>query len=313
MPVVMHGSNGQDIVFPFRPFLHDRVAYHHTDVGGLLGILEMNCLWASSPLALNDSAEMQYGLKVMEDTWASMDKSNAHPAHIPVVESLFQDSLGEALTSSIFVLSATGFRDSLNQWQGYGGRQSYAVGIDTGTFLNAEVRGLPYDPNVGSIPATLPGWYEVLYDDAAQRAACLEALEFVAGSPLHGEVADPCHDVSTALMLLGTLVASIKHPAFRDEREYRYTLANTGSGGDRNTLHFRSSARGLVPYVKLVERDTQNMGFDSRGSLPLREVICGPGSGTESQQLDVHLTKRLLALHGYEDVPVRASSVPYRP
>lgn len=90
---------------------HGTVGYHHTGTLGLMGVLQSNELWASSPMALNDSREVRHGHDVMIRTWRDMDKSQFDPKHVAVLDSLLEERLAEVVLTRTFILSVTSRRD----------------------------------------------------------------------------------------------------------------------------------------------------------------------------------------------------------
>jgi hypothetical protein len=44
-----------------------QIVYHYTDINGLLGIIESDCIWATHVSRLNDSSEYLHGIKVVRD------------------------------------------------------------------------------------------------------------------------------------------------------------------------------------------------------------------------------------------------------
>ncbi len=301
------GTSGL-LALPQGPHIHKVTGYHHTDAAGFIGIVENNELWASSPMVMNDSREVRHGQKVLRRTWASMNRTVLDPAHVAFLDALLiPGRLVEVVLSSTYVLSVTAERDSLNQWQGYSGRQGYAIGLSLASYLNPRAR--PGTTIIHQQPIAFPGWYKVLYARIKQVEACQAVLEFL-GSPLlrrEGLSSDLYEVLATTL--LGTLVLRLKHPAFKDEREYRYIASDVGSNADTHMVWWRAGPRGPVPYAKLVDRGTQNRDGQYAGSLPLQEVLSGPGADAASMVL----TRRLLAAAGYDGVPVTKSRAPYTP
>ena len=49
--------------------------WHYTDAGGVFGILSTDELWASSALHMNDTAELELGVRRVHEAFQSMDLS----------------------------------------------------------------------------------------------------------------------------------------------------------------------------------------------------------------------------------------------
>jgi hypothetical protein len=272
--------------------------YHYTSPSGLLGILEKNCLWASSALSLNDLSEVTYGFGVVKEVLEERKGSTFTDAIWPVLGDETRDSLRDAA----FFLSASAHGDSLNQWLGYSGKQGYAVGLDTSVNL---VQLTESDQEIAYLNHNLvSGWFDVIYDRDRQRQAVNVLLDFLE----QGHVPGSTHTALHARLWLGTLLVQFKHPAFRDEREVRYLATRLPSPVE----YFRAGAYGVVPYVKLVTREPGEY-FYTRSSgrkLPIVSVACGP-LNAEERLPAMAATRRLLAATGYS-ADVAPSDAPYR-
>ena len=91
------------------------------------------------------------------------------------------------------------------------------------------------------------------------------------------------------------LAAFVKSEAFREENETRIALAVPPD--DSRAIHFREAAEMLIPYVEV---------FSGRRSLPITEVIVGPGPLQGRSAAGV---VQFLRTHGL-DVAVRLSEIP---
>jgi hypothetical protein len=98
-----------------------------------------------------------------------------------------------------------------------------------------------------------------------------------------------------------------KHPAFREEKEWRLIRLSALS---RETPYkavpsFRPRHDGLVPYVPLSTERKDDV------ELPIAEIVVGPGAHPD---LAVTAAQHLLELHSYTDVVkiVRRSEIPLR-
>ena len=92
------------------------------------------------------------------------------------------------------------------------------------------------------------------------------------------------------------IAATIKHSAFREEKEWRLLL----SRGERK-LKYRTRGSLLVPYV-------EQMFGDNLKAL-LAEVIVGPSTHKEQT---AEAIKGLLVENGFTSTEVRLSETPYR-
>jgi hypothetical protein len=195
--------------------------YHYTNGTGLLGILDNRCLWASSPLALNDTSEFSYGLGVARSVWRDWQAAHSLPdwkADV-VARALSDEHLGTVRDRAYFI-SASRIDDSLNQWQGYAGRLGYAVGIKTDEYLallaSEDSRGDAAWRNLPLAGEMMAGWYDVIYEQDEQKSEVRRLLEFL----LAGLPNDPSDALSIsafqhhARYFMGTLVSLLKDKSF---------------------------------------------------------------------------------------------------
>src|SRR5262245_39574915 len=198
--------------------------------------------------------------------------------------------------------------DLLSQWRGYGPSGGFAIG-----FRRSSLEGLQHaaTQSVGQRLATFlarppevvehpsdPSTHtdirlaRVTYGDEAIGTVVDDVLRRIAPEP----TAHPgVHGYYRAKTVLLPSLATIKHGAFREEREWRLIIS--ASLGDA-AVAFRTAQLGLVPYVELPipERAIVN-------------VVVGPG---HHPVLRRHGVERLLDENDLEEVDVRDSSAPFR-
>lgn len=283
--------------------------YHYTDATGALGILSAGQVWFTHFEYLNDRLEGHYFVEVLR-RWLARPGEGAERA----VWARLVVAQGLSLLRSFgtpYVFSLSEDRDSLSQWRGYGGDGAgYAVGFD-GQALKSILRPKSRPPTFARVDTV-----KVVYDEDEQHRLL---TRFAERWPSDG---DRLHDVATAALAELVFAPSFKHPAFREEREWRVVLAGQGvemartqpnvaeeqrgwAAAMQNWLHFRPSPRrGLVPYLAV-------------GSelLPLRhlirEVRLGPRIPRDEGERALEL---LLATRPEElgTVTMTYSSAPYR-
>ncbi len=290
--------------------------YHYTGAGGLKGIFDSNTLWATDAEFLNDARELQFGRDEMLAVLAEYAEE-LFPAARPF-DGGEQYSRAEVVRSAIAYLLDTGGRqqgdgvyvscfceagDLLSQWRGYGAGGGYALGFDVGALRDITAIPTTLRQTDGHGPGTLvaapdqmhlrPTLMQVHYGPEAITDVVATVRQQIAPLPTGHPGA---HGWAQAVTLAIPALASIKHPAFSEEREWRLIIADTGAAGP---ARFRLGPLGLVPYVE-VPIDL---------SVALREVIVGPSPYPELHKLAV---TRLLSNAGLHNVPLRLSDVPYR-
>lgn len=302
------------VPFPGPPRVLNGFVWHHTDANALISIVKRKWLWVSSFRSMNDSSEAIHGEEVLREGFAEFSQSNElHPVLAQALQLVEYWGIRGQLRGQAFLLSATGVFDSLNQWQHYSHQQGYALGFEIGY-------GLKTAPDQASLggdadPTGGPAWLEVMYDRDEQRQLVIDIL---------GDANEQAQKVDTTsaedengLSLMQRLanyngsllfpliqcVASFKHSAFAPEREFRWVASGSTGGVD-----FRSSARGIVPYITRYF----DVGSSKVGATRLAAVMCGPGSQRDQDEDILNVTQLLEAYGMAAEVQVLRSGVPYR-
>src|SRR5579863_7496945 len=114
----------------------DASLFHYTTADGLKGIIEDNCLHASSAYFLNDSSEIDYGYRVLDGVFEEFEKHRpSWPSILTVrlVRELRQMFSSEAARvkrmKSIYVACFCEDGNLLSQWRAYGQSGGYCLGI----------------------------------------------------------------------------------------------------------------------------------------------------------------------------------------
>lgn len=299
-------NQGRKRVVSFEDSKH-AVAYHYTNAAGLIGIIQNSCLWASSPVGLNDLVEFTYGVDVIAEVCKSWPKDGLSELQRRYLAAL---SIGEPIKrhfESVYYVSASASSDSLSQWRNYSGRLGYCIGIDT-TVQLAVVDGggtSRTGENYERISGVMGGWYDVVYNSDQQQKLI---WDFISES-LRGvdEAYGPELMVSRDSGFLATLASTMKHATFAEEQEIRFVASKLQDMHE----NFRAGDFGVIPYVEVAKATDRRHFIDSpQEPLPLTQVTCGPANSSE-QPLVEGAVVRLLKDKGYE-VPVVVSTSPYR-
>lgn len=295
--------------------------WHYTDWGGLEGIVSSHVLWATESGGLNDPSEVTRAANSLLCTWEQALDRLVPDAPKEDADAWLRDMTGRVSESRFFFVSACLDGDKLQHWRSYARGRGYAIELD----LNTEFRILGpqhlYRPGF----APNPWWRMVTYGDydvgRSQRGGSLihgrEGImeialnEFAARS--RGERPD---EQAFWEHLEANYVSSVcfnKHHAYADEEETRLAFVDPPFA---DFVHMRSG--GYAPsrstaYLKVVadESDLYAYSIDRAPQLPIKSVKIGPRYGTEIKR-EIDQVTRLLRDHGYVDVDVTVSDIPYR-
>jgi hypothetical protein len=274
------------------------VLYHYTTFTGLLGIVKSRALWASDIRYMNDSAELRHTADLISvEVRERID--GGHPN--PHLLTQFVDWVSHRITSGHMLFGAS-FRSQgnlLSQWRGY---STPGKGVSLG--FSPE-----YILQCAEKQHFMVG--RCIYEPAKQRLLIREvvdAVETLAGRLAVGErtaaersvlYRETFAEVETDLL---RIAAILKHPSFREEREWRIVSPVIANNVESPIL-FREGHAMLVPYIE----------FDiSQGDEPIAmdHLFLGP---TANINISMNSLKMFLEKNGI--IPKRGidyCQIPFR-
>lgn len=284
-------------LLPTPPHDPPQSLWHYTSGAGLIGILRSGRLFATHVSCLNDTLEYQYLASLLLDE--SRARATREPD--PAVRALHEGTINalssrDVTRAGIFVTCFSREKDDLGQWRGYGGGDSsYAIEFD-------------YSELFKRVGARRPetGLWRASYDAKRHQtivSAIVEnqiqlAQRGLRFSPEQGDKWFETWGRGYAAMI-DLLHAAVKHPKFESEKEYRILVKLRD--GEEKDIQFTAKDTLLSRHLE--------MDWTEEGKLPIRSVMVGPGRWQAVSKISVG---DLLRKHGYEDLPVTLSEVPYR-
>jgi Protein of unknown function (DUF2971) len=234
--------------------------WHYTTTPSLLSIINSERIWATDAMYLNDSRELLEGAGRLDfEATRALAEPTPNPSPVRALWLEIERALGSHAKVLMpeqgpFVACFCSEGDLLSQWRGYSSGSGYAIG-----FSGASLRAL-----AESIGGSL---MEVIYDPPDAGQASL----FYGSAMTVGE--------SGNRLIPGPLaLAKFKHPAFREEREWRLVVpaSTVPLAEPKPSVKFRSGTLGVAPYLEI--------GF---GRDAIAEVRVGPGGDQELRRLAV--------------------------
>lgn len=308
------------------------LVWHYTDGGGLLSILANHILWATSSAFLNDAQEVALGVGRIADRLRELALDD--DTYRLITEGLDPFRSSSTVASRCYILSASETWDSLAMWRLYGGaRESYAIGLDPEVPLSVLSNGGTFDDTelVGArVYLKRMRWEPVRYR-ADEQAALIEAVvddlpaQLVqlrsALTALGDERATILPESTWSLVRsvlddLEQALVLIKHEGFSEEREVRQAIVMhsdeqqpEAADLEAQLLSYRPTGYGIAPYLRLTGGTDERSVTDVPALLPIRAVAISPSPNGVAAEQSV---RRLLESHGYRDVSVIRSAIPYR-
>ena len=262
--------------------------YHYTSASGLMGVVTSKTIWATDISYLNDAQEFRYARSVVQRT---LDRRLSH--ELSDAERTYYSALPEVLDRTkgthVFVASFSTEGDMLSQWRAYCPEGSgFAIGF-SGKALQTLAKAQDFE------------LFECMYDPSVQEAQAekLLMLAFHDHESAKRNLGDTPPFGEFFLPHFTRLAATMKHPSFHEEKEWRLVSGPLAMTNPR--VKFRSGKRLLIPYVPFALERRRSMAS-------LRSFRIGP---TPDPDLTQH---SLLAFMVAKDITRRVdrSDVPYR-
>lgn len=280
------------------------VVWHYTSTDGLWGIAKSHEVWATSPSALNDTSEIQYGADIIRAAWAGLSQQLPPSRGTDYINNVQKDQLAAVVRARVYVVSASTEPDLLSQWVHYAQTDGFAIGLHTNGYWH--MKGGDGEPIEDSSEVwSERGWYDVIYERARQMEVATNVLRWVVKAVDSGararepRVAAPNYgDPSIALR---TLLLQLKHPSFSDEREVRLVIPKPSGA----TEDYRVSRGRLIPFICVGQHPLRE-GVPK--SLEINGIVLGPSVMPGSSST----LGNFLSANGYGVVPLAHSEIPYR-
>lgn len=302
-----------------RKYTKKDTFFHYTNLLGLKAIVENQSFFASNSAFLNDKEEFYFGIKLFCETIGDLEIEKEFVA----CESLFKSvkSLLNLKKSNRYVTCFSLDGDLLSQWRAYADDgKGIAIGFDPKKLSEAfEIKA-----------EGLFIVYEYSQQKAMSDAVLRECTKFyIKKKNLFDWGGNEQFDKMVAeeiTFFINRYVGQFKHRAFIEEDEYRFDLAIDSDINQNRELHYRVGKNNLlVPHLVLKtnyqdekeQRQKSGQGLEELEKdkkyrvkqLPINSIIIGPSMDYElnRQSLDDFFKK-----HGYDNVSIEKSKVPYR-
>jgi Protein of unknown function (DUF2971) len=278
----------------------DGSLYHYTDSKGLIGILENRVFWATNIQHLNDRSEITHGADLVRRRLDAALKGQSGPLATLLVQAKDKFNPFDILT--VYVACFSELKDDLSQWRAYGqSGGGYAIGIS---------------PRFGHRPEKVPliSLRRVIYEEAKQIGLIDDAISTLMrfAAPIYKSGYPSGHEQMADQLLrffkrrIGDYLWCFKNPAFRDEREWRFTYIGGPFGMGDRPLKFRPSPGGVVPFVELNLLDLMR---GEKERLVVSEIVCGPTLHPDEAMRTAHTLAHMTKHVG---VTISSSVVPLR-
>lgn len=286
---------------------YNKTLYHYTSDIGLLGIISSNRLHATSALFLNDSNEIQYGLKLIQEILSDIARMEKKSLATFIAEAIV--SRKNIFTSKddvfdTYIACFSEHKDMLSQWKGFSNQGSgYSIGFDS-TQLKHNYRSESFD----AVPIR-----KVVYSFNKQEDIVLEEINkcMRLAEKYKIELNKDQNSLNKIIdMLCFNLVkisTCFKGAAFSEEAEWRavFTLSRIFP---QETVKIKyKTNESIIPYLELDLSPKHSTSPSEK--LPINEIVIGPKVDYESNKLSI---TKLLNQNGFNNVLISKSGINLR-
>ncbi|MEI9871369.1 DUF2971 domain-containing protein [Enterobacter hormaechei] len=258
--------------------------YHYTDLNGLKGIIENNSFWATNFYFLNDSQEIEHGIKCILSSLDYLKDDFSERSLKFIRDAMTKFQLFEA--KHFYNISFCQESDLLSQWRGYGATQGVCLEFDSNMLIESlNFTGL----------ATVSGNVMYTEPDSTPKAKS-EIISFFRREDIAKLIKDdPFHEVIYSADFARKVTPFFKHNSFSEEKEFRIVVQPLKRF---DNVKFRVNAHGLIPYLEI----------KAHRRLPLKSVKIGP---CKERSLVSDGIQFLLQSKGYT-IPCSLTEAPFR-
>ena len=285
--------------------------YHYTSAAAIRGILQSGRVWASGAQYMNDWMEVVYGYDIIMNGLRDLVEKRKLPERSRAV---FTDALRlmESPDSPFIDAYFVAFCEKgnlLSQWRAYAGTQGFAIEFDP-LVIKGELTLTTHAParnlrlaKVGYDPRKQKNEFRDLIDELT------ETIEATKGD--HAKASIRPTLVEFSRMVLSSWAATVKHPGFEEEQEWRVIFQPLITAEEKylSTREFVVRLEG-PEFVTHVEFMPDKKVLGKRGHLlPIKSIVCGP---SVTMRTTMRALEILLRNNGYDDVVIRKSEIPAR-
>jgi len=259
--------------------------YHYTELNGFFGIFNTKSLKASNAYFLNDSSEVEYGLKIskkyLEEFYHSIKDDQ-----IKAALKGFYDNYSEYfLCCNLFLVSFSENGDLLSQWRGYTTNEGISLGFDK------------------EILKRLHNVYlkKVIYEEELQKQIIIFLFDILNNIVEQSEKNIEIFRLYFKLWITEfmKILLTFKDNNFFEEKEWRLIYYIDDINENNKNISFRIKNNYLLPYIEI-----ENLDIDKL----IRQIIFGPSTDNSIFRKSI---KYYLNINNYRKKIIN-SKIPFR-
>lgn len=278
------------------------VIYHYTSSAGLFGILSSGILRATNFSYLNDSSELIYGSKLVEEVIDILIKGNTHNFKNDFLKE-FKKYFSESIKlTDLYIACFSKVGDYLNNWRAYGPSSGrFSIGFSNDYFNEKNKKNYRWD-NVHYETKYQKKQINKIFNKALTH---IDELESIIHQNNLGQVLGQFYPYLKDKLM--NEICFFKDTRFADEEEVRAACWITDRKEVINDIKFYQNDNDIKPCIDLIIGESRN---DFPPKLPIFEIYVGP-SGNQGQLLKT--AELMLVKFGYyNEVEIKKSNIPLR-
>lgn len=278
--------------------------YHYTSVEAGRNILTSQKIWFRNAKYMNDYMELEQGRRLMERWLRKTSDIREHEREY--LEREFRKQYKKWKDKTYLLCFSEGDnkrkkerkRGKLSMWRGYGTGGGVAFVFDLGGVISSPVMGSPIYP--------VQYWKKTKFNFGMKRIIEAARWQFREQAQVKWE--------SFLANDLLQMIYLVKHPGFREEREWRIVLRPDAALFEKLKMH--QTVHGHLETILGVPLDLPNCSREEmcrdhvQCFLHLRKVIVGPSERAEDTR---EMFRGILRDKGFVMVDTVLSDIPYRP
>ena len=269
--------------------------FHYTDAAGIQGIVTKDELWASHVEYLNDAQEFRYARELVLSRFNErIQQTTGDVGNICKIRDVYESrSLMWQSIADIYIACFCEDGDLLSQWRAYAAHgEGFAIGFNAGRIFQTVCA----DGDLGKSTKLL----RVIYDVDRQHYWIDLAIDKLLAALNTNTATNVLEQVP---LMFSEIAFSFKHPAFREEREWR--LVCSAQPELQRIINIRVSGARLLPYVAI------QVGTRAAGPSYV-QVIHGPTTEAPNTQKALKILIGKAHPNYWTDVNVTGSEAPLR-
>jgi len=263
------------------------VLWHYTSGATMIEIIKSGTLFATQIACVNDTTEFRYSVELLIEAFRRRRPTATNADEIALLDYILANISTDTGANEWFVACFSLQRDDLSQWRAYsGGENGCAIAFDARALIPS-IRM----PTFFLGPVNYDAALHVQIVDAVAAATVRFFLQGLTAAA-RTRTGWMQSFLTAWVVVIGYIAPVLKHPAFRDEREWR--IFHPLQATDRPHMQYRQRRTLMSRHLPL--RLFRPGVPDDPKLMPIIEIMVGPSRHKNVSRISVG---DLLLTQGY--------------